>query len=403
MASGLDWLHRMGPAGIVFKAIVAALAGHTALLAFILLRRLVRKRFFARRDARAFFFRQNWQDLISGKIPYETWRLHRADRRIVEELVLDALEAAGTRESGQLLDFLRKSGLLQKQIYEARKHHGWRRQRALVALGRTRAPEGISALAAGLRDNNRDTRLAAVRGLGRTGLPEAGKAILEWLGESSLNLPSLPVQTALVNCCRERPRLLLEVLAATQGELREVLARAVAEVANGTLETDLILLAGDPLPELRASAARAFGQTRPRMALPVLTALVEDRVWFVRLRATVALGELRTPLAIRPLLQALTDSHRLVRMRAAQALVEERGNLLEALEGAFATRDAYALDALITAAGNAGVVEELAELVRESPRLENSRREQLLAVLKQPIPIENGKSKQKTTPAGVAP
>ena len=48
-------------------------------------------------------------------------------------------------------------------IFEAQHHVGWRRQRALVALGRTRAPEGIPALALALRDRNRDVRLAALR------------------------------------------------------------------------------------------------------------------------------------------------------------------------------------------------------------------------------------------------
>ena len=42
-------------------------------------------------------------------------------------------------------------------------YQGWRRQRALIALGRTRAPEGITALAEGLTDGDLNTRLAALR------------------------------------------------------------------------------------------------------------------------------------------------------------------------------------------------------------------------------------------------
>jgi len=102
------------------------------------------------------------------KIPFASWRNKPFDRRIVETIVLDVFEAAGPEESARLLQFLRVSGLIEKRIFEARHLIGWRRMRALVALGRTRAPEGIPALAEALRDRDLEIRLAALRGLGRT-------------------------------------------------------------------------------------------------------------------------------------------------------------------------------------------------------------------------------------------
>ena len=74
MASIFEKLWRLGPAAIVLKAIFAAIIADALLLAFILLRRTYRKRYFARRDARVFELRQKWDALVSGKIPYETWR-----------------------------------------------------------------------------------------------------------------------------------------------------------------------------------------------------------------------------------------------------------------------------------------------------------------------------------------
>src|SRR5260370_37364028 len=171
-------LWRLGPGAFVLKAIVAAITVDALLLGFILLRRTYRKRYFAKRDARVFELRQKWDALISGKLPYETWRKKPFDRRIVETMALDAFEASGPEESARLLKFLRQSGLIEKRIFEARRQTGWRRMRSLVALGRTRAPEGIPALAEALRDNDLEVRLAAPPGFRRTACPEPGEQIL---------------------------------------------------------------------------------------------------------------------------------------------------------------------------------------------------------------------------------
>lgn len=374
-----DLIQRLGPAGIVVKAIIAALIGDGLILAFILLRRTYRKRYFAKRDARALHFQKFWSELISGEIPYEKWRRKPFDRRIVESLTLDALEVAAPAEAAQLLKFLRSSGLLEKLVHDAEKLGGWRRRRALVALGRTRAPEGIPALAEGLRDKYAETRLAALRGLGRTGLPSAAEEILRWVGEVGSAVPALPLENALINCCRERPRLLLPFMSGASGPLREVLARVLAEVATPALETDIIEMAGDSSPELRASAARALAHAKPKTALPILVEMVKDPAWIVRLRAAVALGQMRSPLAIPTLVRALTDPHRLVRLRAAQAIVEQDENPVATFERVVKTGDAYAQDAYITAAENAGTYAALVAAIQQARGMDESRREALLA------------------------
>src|SRR5260370_29964361 len=180
-------LWRLGPAAFVLKAIVAAIVADALLLALILLRRTYRRRYFARRDARVFELRQKWDALVSGKVPYESWRKKPFDRRIVETMALDAFEASGSEESARLLRFLRQSGLIEKRIFEARRQTGWRRMRSLVALGRTRAPEGLPALAEALRDNDLEVRLAALRGLGRMSWLSAGEERLAWLGGKGLS------------------------------------------------------------------------------------------------------------------------------------------------------------------------------------------------------------------------
>lgn len=382
MASGLKILSGLGPAALVVKAIVAAVIADVLLLGFILLRRAYRKRYFAERDARVFEFRQKWEALISGKIPYESWRRNRVARQIVEEMTLDAFEAAGPEESLRLLNFLRACGLIEKRIFEARKHRGWRRRQALVSLGRTRALEGIPALAEALRDKNLETRLAALRGLGRMASPQAAREILLWVGESGLTVPALPLQSALIQCCAERPRLLLPYIRHADKAAREIIGRVLGEIATPSLGEELLEFAGDELDELRAAVARALSHAKSGLELEVLSVLARDSVWFVRLRAIVSLGKLHSPKAIPYLLRGLTDSNRLVRLRAAEALVNFKTEMAAVFSQTVTLRDLYGLHAYLTALENAGLEKQLEAELESAPWTGKEETEQLLNVLR---------------------
>src|SRR6267143_1360284 len=342
MESIFEKLWRLGPAAFVLKAIVVVIVADGLLLGFILLRRTYRKWYFAKRDAHVFELRQNWDRLISGEIPYETWRQNSFDRRIVETIALDALEAAGAEESARLLKFLRESGLIEKRIFEARNHAGWRRMRALVALGQTRALD-------------LEIRLAALRGLGRTAAPQAAEEILAWVGERGLCVPALPLQSALIQCCAERPQLLIPYVQHAAGPLREVLGRVLGEVATPSLSLDLLQFVGDDLDELRAAAARAMCHAERGLAFDVLSELAGDPIWFVRLRAIISLGELCEPRAIPDLIRGVTDSNRLVRLRAAEALIKLKTEMTPIFQQVIATQDRYGLQAYLTALENAGL------------------------------------------------
>jgi HEAT repeats/PBS lyase HEAT-like repeat len=390
MESIFEKIWRLGPAALVFKAIIAAVAADGLLLAFILLRRMYRKRLFARRDARVFQLRQQWDDLISGKIPYSAWRANTLDRRIVETMALDGLEAGGPEECARTLRFLRASGLIEKRIFEARHLTGWRRARALVALGRTRAPEGIPALAEGLRDRDLEARLAALRGLGRTASPLAAEEILAWVGEKGLVVPALPLQSALIQCCAERPQLLLPYVQNAQGSLREALGRVLGEVATPSLGLDLLQFVGDDLEELRAAAARALAQSPSGMALDVLSELARDPIWFVRLRAIVSLGKLSQRRAIPALLRGLTDSNRLVRLRAAEGLVALSTEMVPIFQQVVAAGDRYGLHAFVTAVENANVLAKLEEELQGSASLTREEKDRLGNVLRSGSLIAEG-------------
>ena len=398
MASIFEKLWRLGPAAFVLKAIFAAIVTNGLLLAFILLRRTYRKWYFAKRDARVYELRQRWDALISGELPFETWRRKPFDRQIVETIVLDAFEAAGPEESARLLKFLRTSGLIEKRIFEARQLTGWRRMRALVALGRTRAPEGISALAEGLRDSALETRLAALRGLGRMASPQAAEEILAWLEDQGLTVPALPLQSALIQCCAERPQLLLPHVQNAKGQLRELLGRVLGDVATPSLALDLLQFVGDDLDELRAATARAMSQWPSSLAPDVLNELAGDPVWFVRLRAIVSLGKLSDRRAIPSLLRGLMDSNRLVRLRAAEALVGFNAEMLPIFEQVAAAQDRYGMHAYLAALENADLRGKLEVELQASTRINEEEKNRLQNVLQAGrLPMEDDAIAERVT------
>jgi HEAT repeat protein len=358
-------LTHLGPAALLLKAILFSLTGILLLLGFIVFRRWRRGRYFQRLNERTYVIRTNWDSIISGQIPARSWRLRPLDCSIVEAMLLDAIETSTADQLPALLRRLRDSGLLDMRIFEARKLHGWRQRSALVALGRTRAPEAVPALAEALDSPSLDTRIAAVRGLGRTGLIEAAVPLLDCYVAGQLQVPEHVLKNALAACCRSYPSILLSYLNHSRGVIRELLARVLGELAGPDLLDELLVLTADPLPEVRASAARALGNAKSSVALAALAALSVDPVWFVRLRAMVALGSLEHPGRIKPLLQGLCDVNRNVRQRAAWALARVEPDLAIILEQVIDTRDKYALQAFVSELERSGAMDKVIQAIVE--------------------------------------
>jgi len=352
-------IEKLGPAGLVLQAILISLLGIVLLVGFIVLRRWYRARYFRRRNERTVVLRSQWDDILSGKISAETWRSNPLDCDIVESILLDSIEMSSAADLPPLLECLRVSGLLDMRIYEARTTQGWNQRTALLALGRTRAMEAIPALAEGLDSQLRETRIAAVRGLGRTARMEAALPILDRIVTGQFDAPERSLKNALVNCCRTHPHVLINYLEHSDGPVRELLARVLGELASPDLGEELLVLATDSLPEVRASAARALGNTNTPYSLPALHSLASDPEWFVRLRAVVALGQIENIGKIKILLHAVCDSNRHVRQRAAWALARMEPQLEQILEEVVATKDDYALQAFVSELERSGAIEKI--------------------------------------------
>lgn len=360
------------PAQLVFKGIVVSVAAIALLTGFIVLRRWYRGRYFQRLNRSTLQIRQQWQEIVGGSVPAQTWRSDPFTSDIVESILLDRIEVAGPQELPPLLHCLRASGLLDQRVHQARHCKGWDRRVALVALGRTRAPEVVPALAEALShpDSDPETRMAAIRGLGRSGLPEAAVPIIEGMLSGELKgFPDFPIKNALANCCRLNPGLLVTYLRSASGTARELLARVLGELASPELGDELLVLATDPLPEVRASAARALAHADPDLAFPTLSVLANDPEWFVRLRAVVAVGFLEDRRKIRVLLRAVCDLNRHVRQRAATVMARMEPDLQEILAKIVATEDRYALQAFISELDRSGRFEAVVSaLESESDR-----------------------------------
>jgi hypothetical protein len=360
------------PAGLVVEAILGSLAGIALLIGFIVLRRWYRGRYFQKRNERAFILRGMWDDILTGRVPAARWRFKPLDCEVVESILLDTIEIATPEELPRLLACLRVSGLLDMRIFEARARRGTSQRMALVALGRTRAPEAIPALAEGLEADAAETRIAAVRGLGRTGLLEAAIPMLDLLVSNTLRAPEHAIKNALLNCCRPDPHLLVRYIPQSSGPARELLARVLGELATPDLGDELLVLATDRLPEVRASAARALGNAQPAFALSVLSVLAADPEWFVRLRAVVGLSNFAHPETVRPLLLALCDPNRHVRQRAAWALAHREPELESIFDQVVGTRDRYALEAFVSELERSGGFEKVVQAIQDRSPAESA-------------------------------
>jgi HEAT repeat protein len=340
---------QMNTAFLLTVILVAVTAGIVLLLLFLLAGRAWRHFRVRRFDALSIKIHGQWREIVRGEIPAKGWRNDSLQCEIVQSIVIQEISAATDKDRAGLQEFLRKSGFVDRCIERVYGGHGWSRRRAMLALGAMRVPEAIMPLSEALDDWQLDTRMVAVQALGRTGLAQAAEPILETYMVGGLKVPTDPVANALVRCYMDQPDALLPYLRRSMGESRELLARVASELATPGMADEMILLAEDPQPEVRACAAKALSVASLPVAIPALASLVRDDTWFVRLRAVAALNQIPHPRTIPILLEAVRDSNRMVRMRAAAALAKFEHETVEILQSIVNSRDRYALHAMISA------------------------------------------------------
>jgi HEAT repeat protein len=131
------------------------------------------------------------------------------------------------------------------------------------------------------------------------------------------------------------------------------------------LGDDLLVLASDALPEVRASVARALGHAEFGFAFPALAQLATDGEWYVRLRALTSLGQFRETRALPVLLRGVCDANRHVRQRAAEALAQAP-DPIGVVSDVLKTADPYALQAMIAELDRTGNFDKMVETLESN-------------------------------------
>lgn len=318
-----------------------------------------------RYDALSFKMHGQWRAIVKGDIRAEEWSSDSIQLQILQSILIQEIAMGMDKERAELQKFLRDSGLVSRCIERVLNGRGPLKRRAMLELGSMRIPDGIAALTEGLDDWQLDTRLAAVKALGRTGLSEAAEPIIEAYMVGNLKVPPGPIANALIHCYANHPEALLPYLRRSLGGPRDLIARVVGELATPAMADEILILADDARPEIRACAARAAAALPLSLGIPMLARLVRDDTWFVRLRATASLNQIFHPRVIPILLEAIRDSHRLVRLRSATALAKFDHETLDILRNIVESRDQYALHAMIsvleTGGGFGNILAQLAD------------------------------------------
>jgi HEAT repeat protein len=182
---------------------------------------------------------------------------------------------------------------------------GWRRATAAFRLGDIGPASAATALIAGLKDSDRDVRVAAARSLGRLRAAEATEQLLTAAGDRRVP-PALVGWSLLQIGAPAMPRLI--PLLTAESEFARSGAVQLVGLLGGPGEAAAVReRLGDASPAVRALAARALGRIGGRRDLPALRSAAWDRVPQVRAAAAEALGQLRD-----------RDSIPMLSMRAAQ-------------------------------------------------------------------------------------
>lgn len=192
----------------------------------------------------------------------------------------------------RIVDYFEREGTVAKELeVMASARAGWRRATAAFRLGDIGPPSVVTALAAALKDPDRDVRIAAGRSLGRLRAPEATTDLLS--AAVDRRLPPALVRWALLQIGAPALPRLLPGLTSDEERLRAGAVQLIGLLGGpaeaGRIENGL----RDTSAMVRAQAARALGRIGGRRNLPALREATWDRIPAVREAAADALGQLR--------------------------------------------------------------------------------------------------------------
>jgi HEAT repeat protein len=213
----------------------------------------------------------------------------------------------------RIAEYFRATNALERPVRELGSRRVWRRAAAAYRLGDMECVESGPALLTALDDGNRSVRAAAARSLGRLGVVEAVKPLVEALVSGSV--PNGVAGQALVELGPEAVAELRTIAEHPSWRLRTT-AVTLLGLVGGSREAPLAVSAlEDPSADVRAAAADTLGRIGGAAAEPALRSALDDRIHFVRAEAAESLGVIGSRTAVPRLL----DMARVDRFRPARA------------------------------------------------------------------------------------
>lgn len=229
----------------------------------------------------------------------------------------------------RITDFFAVSGLLAQAHAELCVRPAWRRMRALDVIGDIGAEASLAAIVSQLDSRSAEVRHAAVRALGRLGLPACAVPLSELLlGDRPMRgIPRASVFHALAELGEVGSVAFLKALASADPQVRMLACHGLAltqpevgyviDIAPALARR----LEVDEDPGVRAAAADSIGALiDARVTAALVRSLTGDGSALVRRAAARALGAVADPAGIDALVEAMGDADREVAIRAAEAV-----------------------------------------------------------------------------------
>ncbi len=374
---------------LLILIIVAGLALLFSLLAFVFIRRSLRKRSFVRLDELKEHYRPVVKGLIEGTVPPETEELRTPygslERRAVEGLLLESLEGAEPSVIEKVRRCLEGHGYVDDYIRMLKKGRPWERARAAQILGSIRCLRAVEHLVASLKDEFRDVRNMAVYSLGLIRAGEAIPHLIESLRDAVIGEEEVSVRivkSALIDCGREAAPLLVPELENENWRIRAAAVDVLGEIGDRACAQVLAKALDDPEPDVRAKAAKGLGMLGPPGPVERLGELTEDRYWVVRMHSVRALGLLGDRGSLEVIKQRLFDSNWQVRRAASEALGRMKEVSLPLLRDILLnSTDRYAREQIAEELQRSGLVEELIDSLDDTDEGVRTQAAELLKAL----------------------
>lgn len=262
--------------------------------------------------------------------------LSRSAGETLDDLVVALVPKLRGTERKLLVELLRRRGTIERVARDLTSRSPRRRLSAVEFLGAVDDGSHAAALVRLLDDRDEAVRLAAIRALGRIGLPEAVPALLGRLDrpEPRRELPRHAVTMAVLRCGSGSADHVLQSLRHGGAASRLAAAQVLGWLGELGAAPELRdALAHDTSPDVRAAAAEALGRLGvPETAADLVVCLDEPHPALVRVAAATALGLIGDTASATGLAMTLcTDADLRVRLAAAQAMARLGGPGLSAL------------------------------------------------------------------------